>query len=60
MFNTLSVSFSPVHLRIPTENRTKLKKIINLNHGLKWNTSSKKIQTPLDFLSTLVLKDHSK
>ena len=38
MFSFLQVSFSPLLLWIPTENRAKLKKILNLNHRLKWNT----------------------
>ena len=38
MFSFLQVSFSPLLLWIPTENRTKLKKILNLDHRLKWNT----------------------
>ena len=37
-FSFLQVSFSPLLLWIPTENRAKLKKILNLNHRLKWNT----------------------
>ena len=37
-----------------------MKKIFNLNHRLKWNTSLQIWQLHLIFLSTLPLKDHSK
>ena len=46
---------------ILTKNKTKLKKILNLNHRLnKMENKFTNIQTVLDFLSTLVLRDQSK
>ena len=59
-FNFFSVSFIQLLLCISRENRTKMKKILNLSHRLKWNTISQYIKTSFDFLSILVLRDQSK
>ena len=54
------ISFFPLLLCNSRENRTKLKKILNLSHRLKQNTISQMQKLRLIFLSTLVLRDQSK
>ena len=54
------VSFFMLLLCVSTKNRTKLKKIFNLSHRPKWNTSSTIYKLHLIFSLTLALRDQSK
>ena len=52
-FSFLPVNFFPLVLWIQIENRTGLKKILNLNHKLKWNTSLQICKLHLSFITTM-------
>ena len=55
----IHIYFFPLLLCVSRENRIKLKKILRLNHRLKWNTNLQICKLHLIFLSTLALRDQS-